>query len=55
MSMNNVRVLKRILKFTKPYVFYLILSLVMAIIYVAATLYTPILTGKGIDLIIAGG
>lgn len=54
-NMNNARILKRILEFTKPYIHYLILSLVMAIIYVAATLYIPILTGKGVDLILAEG
>jgi len=55
MNMNNWKVLKRILEFTKPYIFYLILSLVMAIIYVATTLYTPILIGKGVDLILTKG
>jgi len=55
MIKNNGKVIKRLMEFIKPYIFYLVLSLVMAIIYVAATLYTPVLIGKGVDLIIAGG
>lgn len=55
MSKNNGKILKRILEFTRPYMGYLILSLVMAIFYVATTLYTPVLIGKGVDLILAEG
>ena len=56
--MSNVRstdkkpVLGRILKYTKPYTAYLILSFISAIISVAMSLYAPVLVGKGIDYII---
>lgn len=56
--MSNVRstdkkpVLGRILKYTKPYTAYLILSFISAIISVAMSLYAPVLVGEGIDYII---
>lgn len=55
MNKNNGRVLKRILEFTRPYIIYLILALVLALISVSTTLYAPILIGKGVDLILAKG
>jgi len=55
MNTDNGRVFRRILKFTKPYILYLFLSFLMAIIYVVTILYTPILIGKGIDLILGAG
>lgn len=55
MKMVNGGVLKRILKYTKPYIIYLILALVMAIINVSTTLYTPILIGVGVDRILGKG
>ena len=45
-------VLKRLLKFTKPYILYLIIALICAILSVTFTLLAPVLIGKGIDLII---
>jgi len=55
MKMVNGGVLKRILKYTKPYIIYLILALVMAIINVSTTLYNPILIGVGVDRILGKG
>ena len=55
MNMDNGSVLKRILRFVKPYIHYLALSLVTAVIYVVSTLYTPVLIGKGVDLILGKG
>ena len=48
----NQSVLKRVLKYTKPYLGYLIAALVFAVCYVVLTLLGPILIGKIIDLII---
>lgn len=48
-------ILKRIISFAKPYVHYLIISLIFAIISVSLTLYAPILIGNAIDLIIGKG
>ena len=49
------KVLKQILKYIKPYSFYLVLSLVLAVVVVGLTLYIPILTGDAIDLIVGKG
>ena len=46
---------KRVLSLIKPYRIYVILMLVMAFITVAATLYAPILIGKGVDMIVGPG
>ena len=51
----NYKILIKVLKYTKKYRAYLVLSLVFAAISVALTLYFPILTGKAIDLIIDAG
>lgn len=51
--MKNNSILKKILSFTKPYLGYLVLIMVFAVISVALTLYAPILTGDAIDKIIA--
>lgn len=45
----------RILKLIQPYWFLIALSLVFAVVSVALTLYAPVLTGQGIDLIIGEG
>ena len=47
--------LKSVLLYAKPYIAYLVLGLVFAVISVSLTLYAPILTGRGIDLIIEKG
>jgi len=50
--MKNSGLLKRLLSFTKPHLFYLALALVFAVICVCLTLYAPVLTGRAIDQII---
>lgn len=47
--------LKKVLKYIKRYKWYLILSLLFAVVTVAATLYIPVLTGDAIDYIIDKG
>ncbi|MEY8338399.1 ABC transporter ATP-binding protein [Lachnospiraceae bacterium 62-35] len=47
--------LKRILSYISQYRFWVILSLILAMITVASTLYAPILVGRGIDLIVGKG
>ncbi|MBR1751093.1 MAG: ABC transporter ATP-binding protein [Ruminococcus sp.] len=49
------RPLKSVLLFARPYMHYLVLGLVFAVISVTLTLYAPILTGQGIDLLIGKG
>jgi len=49
------RILGRLLKFTRPYIGFLLLALVLALITVSTTLYTPILAGKAVDFIISEG
>ena len=46
------QVVKRLLKFTKPYIGYLIMALICALFSVTFTLLGPVLIGKEIDLII---
>ena len=50
--MKNKSVLSKILSYTKPYKWYLVLAMIFALVSVALTLYAPILTGNAIDLII---
>jgi len=47
--------LRRVLRYIRPHLFLLLLSLLFSLFYVAATLYIPILTGDAIDLIIGEG
>ena len=53
--MKNSGLLKRLLSFTKPHLFYLALALIFAVISVCLTLYAPVLTGRAIDRIIGQG
>lgn len=48
----NTDVLKRILSFTKPYTFNIVLMLISGIIYTTATLLAPVVIGQAIDQII---
>lgn len=50
--MKNNSILKKILSFTKPYLGYLVLTMIFAVISVGLTLYAPILTGDAIDKIV---
>lgn len=53
--MNKKSTIKRVLKYIKKYLLFVILSLLLAAAGVALTLYAPILSGKGIDLIVSKG
>ena len=50
--MVSWKVIKKVLRRIKKYWFFLVLSVFMAIITVASTLYVPILIGKAIDYIV---
>ena len=53
--MNKRSTIRRVLKYIKKYSFFVIASLLLAAVSVALTLYAPILSGKGIDLIVSKG
>ena len=55
MAKNQTVVLKKVLRRIKPYSFALVLSLLLATLQVAMTLYIPILVGNAIDCIIEMG
>lgn len=46
------KIIKKVLKRIEKYWFFLVLSIMMAVVTVAATLYVPILIGKAIDYIV---
>ena len=48
----NITIIKRILKYTKPYNKYIIIAFISALINITLTLLTPILIGRGVDNII---
>lgn len=50
--MKNKQIYKRIMLLIKPYMHLLILSLIFAVISVVLTLYAPVLSGRGIDMIV---
>lgn len=52
---KNQDTIKKVFKLIRPYMHYLILSLIFAAISVALTLYAPILSGDAIDLILSKG
>lgn len=54
-SVKMFPVIKRILSFTKPYIFYLILGLLFAIAGVVLGLIAPIIIGRAVDLIVGKG
>lgn len=47
--------LKKVLRYIKKYRLFVALSLVLAAVTVAGTLYIPILTGRAVDLIVSRG
>ncbi|MGG7143358.1 ABC transporter ATP-binding protein [Clostridium nigeriense] len=51
----NTTIIKRILKYTKPYNKYTIIAFISAVINISLTLLTPILIGNGVDFIIGKG
>ena len=52
---NRKETLARVLRFAKPYRWYLLAALGSAVLSVSLTLYAPVLIGRGIDQIIAPG
>lgn len=52
---KNKDTIKRVLNYISPYKAKIVLMLVMAVITVAFTLYTPILIGNGVDNIVGPG
>lgn len=53
--MKKTSTIKRVLKYLSKYTFYMILSILMALVTVAGQLYIPILQGDAIDKIIDKG
>lgn len=53
--MKNKKTINRVLKLIRPYTYLVVSILVLAAITVAATLYSPILIGKGVDCMIEKG
>ena len=47
--MKNKKTINRVLKLIRPYTYLVVSILVLAAVTVAATLYSPILIGKGVD------
>ena len=52
---NNKQIMKQVLHHIGKYKFYLLLSIIMAAVSVALTLYIPILTGDVVDCIVGPG
>ena len=50
--MKNKHTFKMILKYIKKYKISVIFSLLFAFVSAVATLYVPMLTGKGVDCIV---
>ena len=55
MKSFDFSVIKRLLKYTSPYMGFLIMALVSSVIYIALTLLGPVLIGNAIDFIIGPG
>lgn len=53
--MQKTGLLKRLLLFTRPYLWFLGFALFFAVISVSLTLYAPVLTGRAIDLVVGAG
>lgn len=49
---SGFTVLAKLLKYTKPYTFYLVFTILSAVISAIATLYAPVLIGQAVDFII---
>lgn len=47
--------MQKILKYMKPYMHFLVLSLMFAVVSVSLTLYAPILVGQGVDFVLGKG
>lgn len=55
MNAGQTQTLKKVLRYMKPYRFFLLLSVILAAITVASTLYLPLLIGKAVDCIVGKG
>ena len=53
--MKNKKTINRVLELIRPYTYLVVSILVLAAVTVAATLYSPILIGKGVDCMIEKG
>lgn len=52
---SQKKTIKTVMRYGKRYSFYFILSILLAAVTVALTLYVPILTGRAIDEIVGKG
>ncbi|MCR5389882.1 MAG: ABC transporter ATP-binding protein/permease [Lachnospiraceae bacterium] len=52
---ENIRILKRILKYIKPYMFFVVASIIFAAVSAILSLFLPVLTGDAVDMIIGKG
>ncbi len=52
---KNMQTLKRILRYIRPHIGLVALSLLLSVLTVGLTLYVPILTGHGVDKIVGKG
>ena len=52
---GQMKTLRRVMRYLKPHLPWLLLSLVLALVSVALTLYVPILVGRAIDCIVSAG
>ena len=55
MNSEQSEVLKKVLRYMRRYWFYLAISILLAAITVASTLYIPLLTGDAVDCIVSKG
>lgn len=55
MDSRQMQTLKKVLRYMKPYWFFLGLSILLAAVTVASTLYFPLLTGDVVDCIVGPG
>ena len=51
-TVNQKETLGKVLRYIKPYGFLVTLTIVMAVVSVALTLYLPILTGRAVDWLV---
>lgn len=52
---ENIRILKRILKYIKPYMFFVVASIFFAAVSAILSLFLPVFTGDAVDMIIGKG
>ncbi len=53
--MKKSSVIKKVLRYSKPYIAYFVFALIFALISVGCTLYIPVLIGQAIDNIVSTG